>query len=73
MLSEGETLKFIPLIVTTVPIGPESGINEVTFGTGIDKKVKMPFVAFPIIVVILISPELPEPITALINVSDKIE
>ena len=39
-------LKFVPVIVTDVPAGPEVGVNEVIVGVGVEVTVKLPELVF---------------------------
>ena len=68
ILLEGIELKFAPLIVTVVPIGPDAGLNELIVNCGI--KVNPPSVDEPTGVVTVTFPVFPLPTTALIWVED---
>lgn len=48
-------LKFVPVIVTTVPVGPDVGVNEVMVGGGATVKL-VALVAVPLVVVTRIGP-----------------
>ena len=56
MLLAGVVLKFVPVMVTVVPMGPEGGVKEVMVGTASQKtpEVASPEIAHPFVVVKLV-------------------
>jgi hypothetical protein len=64
---DGVVLKFIPLMVTEVPTGPDKGVKELIDGN-ITKPLRLPLPLGP---VTFIAPEYPIPFTAVIVLSFK--
>ena len=60
-------VKLVPVMVTTFPVNPPLGVNEVMVGAGI--KVKVPLLAVPPGVVTLIAPVAPFPTVAVMEVA----
>ena len=61
-------VKFVPVIVTIVPVAADAGVKDVIAGPGIN--MNPPIVAVPPGVVILRFPDAPDPTTAVIAVDE---